>query len=136
MASVKLAPFAVFLLAAFLMFPMKKVEGVDCTGAYCDDLTGCGDYCFCDVIYFLGNQGVCVPYSAMKKKVEENPNLCQTHTECKKKGSGNFCARHINSDVKYGFCFASFSEAQDAYKMAITSNIKKDFLKIPGTTAY
>ncbi|KEH34643.1 Leginsulin/Albumin-1 [Medicago truncatula] len=112
MASVKLAPFAVFLLAAFLMFPMKKVEGVDC------------------------NKGICNPYNTMKKKVEENPNLCQTHTECKKKGSGNFCARHINSDVKYGFCFASFSEAQDAYKMAITSNIKKDFLKIPGTTAY
>ncbi|XP_039687328.1 albumin-1 isoform X1 [Medicago truncatula] len=128
MAYVKLAPFAVFLLAAFLMFPMKKIEGESCESRGCIFYINdsCPSGCVCDPIDPVTWAGVCVSYSSIKKKVEEHPNYCETHTECTKKGSGNFCARFANSDIKYGWCFASISEAENAFKIASTSEFKND----------
>jgi len=113
---------------------MKKVEG-DCQVGYCDKFTFCDYGCYCFSTEPYSGAGVCLPLPSIKKKVEENPNLCQTHTECTKKGSGNYCAIYPYSDYKYGFCFASVTEAEDAYKIASTYKFKKDFLKMPGTTA-
>nr|AFK48072.1 unknown [Medicago truncatula] len=136
MAYVKLASFAVFLLAAFVMFPMKKVEGAGCQQSCGTFLPGCRNDCECvpvDCTY-----GVCVGFCEndnvvsgnFHRKVEEHPKLCMSHDECTKKGSGNYCAHFPNSNLEYGYCFASVSEAQDAYKIASSLKFKKDFLKM------
>jgi len=113
---------------------MKKIEG-DCL-SFCGPgvAQGCDEGCWCFIPDIWGI-GSCESIDSIKKKVEEHPNLCMSHRECTKKGSGNFCARHPNSDIKYGFCFASIYEAEDAFKMTSTSKFKKDFLKMSGTTA-
>jgi len=115
---------------------MKKIEGESCLAHGCyfyiDD--SCPSGCVCDLIDPYHFTGVCVSYPSIKKKVEENPNLCQTHTDCTKKGSGNYCALYRNSDNKYGICFASVTEAEDAFKMASNSKFKKDFLKMSVST--
>jgi len=59
--------------------------------------------------------------------VEEHPNLCQTHADCAKKGSGRFCARYRNPDIEFGWCFASNYEAQEIF-FKIFSNY--DFTKM------
>ncbi|TKY68518.1 Albumin-1 protein [Spatholobus suberectus] len=123
MAYVRLAPLAVFLLATSLMFPMKKVEAVDCSGVCSPfEMPPCGSTdCRCipwglfigQCIYPIG--GV----ASVAKMIDEHPNLCQSHDECMKKGSGNFCARYPNHYIDYGWCFNSDSEAL------------KGFLKMP-----
>ncbi|KEH34665.1 putative albumin I chain a [Medicago truncatula] len=92
---------------------MKKIEGNSLSFCSPTVETGCdyGCYCFICTSWGLGN---CEPLSTIKKKVEEQPNLCWSHDECTKKGSGNYCARFPNSDIKYGWCFASISEEEDA----------------------
>ncbi|KEH34653.1 putative albumin I chain a [Medicago truncatula] len=126
MAYVKIAPFAVFLLAAFLMFSMKKIEGAKC-GEACDtqfNFCNAGDGCRCFITdAYLTLPGFCAQLTSIEKKVEELPNLCWSHAECIRKGSGNYCAHLPNSDIKYGFCFASISEAEDVL-------LKRDFLKM------
>ncbi|KAK7358102.1 hypothetical protein VNO77_00023 [Canavalia gladiata] len=47
------------------------------------------------------------------------PKLCQSHDDCMKKGSGNFCAHYPNHYIDYGCCFDSDSETP------------KGFLKMP-----
>jgi hypothetical protein len=42
--------------------------------------------------------------------VEEHPNLCESHDDCMKKGSGSFCACFPNLDIQYGWCLASISK--------------------------
>jgi len=58
--------------------------------------------------------------SSVAKMRDEHPNLCQSHEECRKKGSGNFCARNPNNYMDYGWCFNSDSEA-----------LNKGFLAMP-----
>jgi hypothetical protein len=96
------------------------------THNFCD----AGDGCRCFVTDALTLPGFCATLISIEKKVEELPNLCWSHAECIRKGSGNYCAHLPNSDIKYGFCFASISNAEDAFKMASSSKFKKDFLKM------
>jgi len=118
------------------MFPMKKIEGGEsCNYGYCSYFYLCKGDCYCYSSNPYTGEGSCYPVYSIKKKVEEHLNLCQSHTECTNKGSGNYCGRYPNSDIKYGFCFASISEAEDVFKMAYNSKFKNDFLKMPATTA-
>ncbi|KAK7405732.1 hypothetical protein VNO78_07341 [Psophocarpus tetragonolobus] len=123
MAYVRLAPLALVLLATSLMFAMKKIEAVDCSGVCSPfEMPPCGSTdCRCipwglfigQCIYPTG--GV----SSVAKMTDEHPNLCQSNDECIKKGSGNFCARYPNHYMDYGWCFNSHSEEL------------KNFLKMP-----
>ncbi|KEH34652.1 putative albumin I chain a [Medicago truncatula] len=110
---------------------MKKIEGTGC-GMPCNEVHDVCDSedCFCYSEASFSGDGNCVTFTPFIKKVEEHPNLCQTHTECTKKGSGNFCARFPNSNRKYGFCVAANSEAKEAFKMASSSKLKNYFLKM------
>lgn len=113
------------------MFPVKKIEGDECQRAcYVFFPNDCSSHCFCNIQDPFGYWGVCTELPSMKKMVEENPNLCHSDTECRNKGSGNYCARFPNSDLKYGWCFASIAEAEDAFKMASSYKFNKDFLKM------
>ncbi|KAK7405737.1 hypothetical protein VNO78_07346 [Psophocarpus tetragonolobus] len=123
MAYVRLAPLALFLLATSLMFSMKKIEANECNGVCSPfEMPPCGSTdCRCipwglfigQCIYPTG--GV----ASVAKMIDEHPNLCQSHDECMKKGSGNFCARYPNHYMDYGWCFNSHSEEL------------KNFLKMP-----
>jgi len=117
---------------------MKKVEAQQCkigcsiyTGYRCSE-ANCVCYPYAPLV------GACAPrYSSvdLKKMVNDHPNLCQSHVECTKKDSGNFCANYPNSDIEYGWCFASNSEAEDVFfKVVSNSKFIKDFLKMPKTT--
>ncbi|AES75294.1 putative albumin I chain a [Medicago truncatula] len=133
MAYFKLASLAVFLLATFLMFPTKNVEAQSCSGAVCIRFnTECDAGCYC---HTAGTEqtGVCRPNVDGMEMEERHPYLCQSHDECNKKGSGSFCARSPNSDNKNGWCFASFSEAQEYFKFTAKYKFKRDFLKMPIT---
>jgi hypothetical protein len=115
---------------------MKKVEA-NCDGRLCGTfMKDCDSGCKCiafECVSFVC-YGTCenrnVVSGNFQRKVEEHPKLCWSHDECTKKGSGNYCARFPNSNLKYGFCFASVSEAQDAFKMASSYKFKNDFLKM------
>jgi len=50
--------------------------------------------------------GICISlkHASVGKMMEQHSKLCQSHEECKTKGSGNFCA-HFNPRVDYGLCF-------------------------------
>ncbi|KEH34658.1 putative albumin I chain a [Medicago truncatula] len=132
MTYVKLAPFAVFMLAAFLIFPMKKVEAAFCFRVPCNPDYGCNGDCVCALTWHpVVPMYECYDprsYAELKKKVEEPPKLCWSHAECTKKGSGNYCARFPN--LQYGLCFPSVSEAVNAFKMASSLKFEKDFLKM------
>ncbi|XP_014501907.1 albumin-1-like [Vigna radiata var. radiata] len=118
MAYVRLAPLALFLLATSTMFPMKKIEAVDCSGVCstferlpCRSLD-------CRCIPIALDFGLCfnrTGLSSVAKMIDEHPNLCQSDDECMKKGSGNFCARYPNNYIDYGWCFHSDSEALKAF---------------------
>jgi len=111
---------------------MKKIEGAKC-GEACDtQVNFCNNHdgCQCFVTGVLTLPGWCATLASIEKKVEELPSLCWSHAECIRKGSGNYCAHLPNSDIKYGFCFASISEAEDSFKMAASTIFKRDFLKM------
>jgi len=120
------------------VFPMKKVEACEshiCWAWQSDDVCYSGTdpepNCYCHPSTFLN--GFCRDYGsehAMMKKMEEDPNLCQSHADCKKKGSGSFCARNPNADIKYGWCFASGSHAQAAFRNALNSEFENLSLKM------
>ncbi|KAL8494541.1 hypothetical protein ACS0TY_025380 [Phlomoides rotata] len=133
MAYVKLVPLAVFLLAtSLIMFPMKKVEAVVCSGACSPfEMPPCGSTsCRCIPVGLV--VGYCRHPSSIMKMVEEHPNLCQSHDDCMTKGSGSFCARYPNPDIEYGWCFVSNSEAQGFFKInGSNSELAKGFFKMP-----
>ncbi|XP_058740775.1 albumin-1-like [Vicia villosa] len=144
MAYANLAPLAVFMLATFLMFSMKNVEAVDCSGVCSPfETTPCRSTdCRCVPWGLFAGQCIYPTGSELiVKMVEEHPYLCQSHSDCVKKGNGNFCANYPNSEIQYGWCFSSNTEAQHFFtigsKLAgndlfnIGSNGKtKDFLKM------
>nr|ADR30070.1 albumin-1D [Phaseolus vulgaris] len=114
MGYVRVAPLALFLLATSIMFPMKKTEAVVCSGLCSPfEVPPCGSArdCRCIpvglVVCFCTNPS---GLSSVAKTIDEHPNICQTHEECTKKGSGNFCARYPNHYMDYGWCFNSGSE--------------------------
>ncbi|XP_058773211.1 albumin-1 E-like [Vicia villosa] len=123
----------VVLFATFGMFLTKNV------GALCDgtcslsEPTDCASgsrSCKCLPI-MSPFEGVCIEGIRVDvKTIEEHPNLCKSHADCIKKGSGNFCARYSNPNIEYGWCFASKYEAEDVFlKMSSTYKFTKDFLK-------
>jgi len=114
------------------MFPTKNVEAQSCSGVCIRYNTGCGGGCYCHTAG-IDQTGVCkVRKSVDVMEMEEQHHyLCQSHDECNKKGSGSFCARSPNSDNKNGWCFASFSEAQDFFKFTAKYKFTKDFLEMP-----
>jgi len=96
---------------------MKKVGADDCWGP-CSVLQTppCpSPNCYCMPLLLVA--GYCSHASSptVVKIVEEHPNLCQSHADCMKKGSGSFCASYPNPDIKYGWCFASNFEAQKVF---------------------
>jgi len=115
---------------------MKKVEGAGCQKSCNNFSPGCPSGCKCIIYEYVYGifVGFCendnVLSGNFQRKVEEHPKLCWSHDECTKKGSGNYCAHFPNSNLKYGWCFASVSDAQEAYKMASSYKFKKDFLKM------
>ncbi|XP_020208147.1 albumin-1 [Cajanus cajan] len=115
MAYVRLAPLALFFLATSVIFSMKKTEAVVCSGVCSPfEVPPCGSTdCRCiPVGLFVGYCTYPSGLASVTKMIVEHPNLCQSHLECKKKGSGNFCARYPNNYMDYGWCFDSDSEAQ------------------------
>ncbi|ESW05728.1 hypothetical protein PHAVU_011G204700 [Phaseolus vulgaris] len=114
MAHLRVAPLVLFLLATFIMFSMKKIEAVDCSGACSPfETLPCRSYdCRCVPAGLFA--GFCIHptglSSSVAKMIDEHSNLCQSDEECIKKGSGNFCARYPNHYVDYGWCFNSGSE--------------------------
>ena len=139
MASVKLASTVVFL-ATILMFPMTKIEA--CENFWCTIFNGyhCSSGCGC--IAAAGLAGFCRPQLTITKAVEEHPNLCQSHHDCIKKGTGSLCAYYPNSELQHGWCFTSNVEAEQYFEvlsnLAINKFLKnifysngKGFLKMP-----
>ncbi|WJX81706.1 hypothetical protein P8452_64554 [Trifolium repens] len=134
MAYVKHVLLAVFLLATLVTFPIKKVEAQNCGGQCsllpCNEFTPCpcGCACFGVPVY------LCLPgsYKDAVKIVGENLNLiCIDDTECKNNASGNFCVRSLKSDLEYGVCANSISEAENLiFKIFSKSNSTKDFWEV------
>ncbi|KAL6557191.1 Albumin-1 B [Orobanche minor] len=130
---VKLSPLVFLLLVTLFLTPlMKKVQAVDCSGVCSPfEMPPCGSTdCRCIPWGLFVGQCIHPTGGVMNKMVDEHPNLCQSHADCTKKGSGSFCARYPNADIEYGWCFASGSEAQDMFKIASNSEFARAFLKI------
>lgn len=117
------------------MFPMKKVEAVEC-GGVCSPFEfpyPCGSQdCRCIPWgLFIGQCIYPIKSEHVMKMVEEHPNLCESHAECKMKRSGDFCARYPNSDIQYGWCFVSNFEAEAFFsKIGSNSEFAKGLLKM------
>ncbi|BAT79266.1 hypothetical protein LR48_Vigan04g142200 [Vigna angularis] len=128
MAYARLAPLALYLLATSIMFPMKKIEAADCSGACSPfQMPPCGSTdCLCIPagLLFVGYCTYPSGLSSVAKMIDEHPNLCQSDDECMKKGSGNFCARYPNNYMDYGWCFDSDSEALKGF-LAMPAAITK-----------
>ncbi|RDX97116.1 hypothetical protein CR513_20165, partial [Mucuna pruriens] len=106
MAYVRLAPLALFLLATSLMFSTKRINAEVCPAGPCSplDILPCGSpKCSCVPHPFLHSSEV----ASFAKMVDKHLSLCQSHDECMKKGSGNFCARYSNPRMAYGLCINS-----------------------------
>ncbi|KAK7358094.1 hypothetical protein VNO77_00015 [Canavalia gladiata] len=128
MAYVKACSFGLFLLATYLMFPMKKIEATDCSGACSPfEMPPCGSSdCRCiPVGLFVGFCTYPSGLASVANMIEKHPNLCQSHDECIKKGSGNFCARYPNHYIDYGWCFDSDSEALKGFLKMPTASVAK-----------
>ena len=117
-------------------FQTKNVEALTCptSGSVCSPfvLPPCGNTIDCRCVPFFLLGGICISPTSSEnnmKMIEEHPNLCQTHAECIKKGSGNFCARYANDDIEYGWCFASVAEAERYFKIGSNTAVKS-FIKI------
>ncbi|RHN45507.1 putative albumin I chain a [Medicago truncatula] len=127
---------------------MKKVEA--CSGGLCSvfdkNFPRCEENPDCQCIPWGILYGNCIylpTKESIVKVVEEHPNLCQSHVECTKKGSGSFCARYPDSKNHIGWCFTSNAEAEryfevgsnpainNFFKNMISNSNEKGFLKMP-----
>ncbi|CAK8575127.1 unnamed protein product [Lathyrus sativus] len=135
MAYVKLSLLPLFLLATFLlMFSMKDVEAVCPISCFLWKPQGCGDGCKCTPISL--KYGACKKESSedVTMMVEKHPNLCESHADCTKKGSGSFCARFLNPEIEYGWCFDSNPHAEASFKNALSSEFS-NLLKMPSAVS-
>ncbi|CAK8574738.1 unnamed protein product [Lathyrus sativus] len=140
MAYVKISLLPLFLVATLvLMFPTKKMNAEaffkepDKCLAFCEKDTPCGNGCQCvySVPILPRVPGICNTESFVTKMVEQHPNLCKSHADCTRKGSGNFCALYQSSDPnKYGVCFDSSSDARVSFKNALSTEFS-NMLKMP-----
>ena len=118
---------------------MKGAE--DCPGEDCSGI--CSPFemppcpsssCRCIPVVLVGGNCVDPSSPTITKMVEENSNLCQSHSDCTRKGSGSFCARYPNPDIEYGWCFSSSSRAQEVFfKISSNTQFIKDLKMRPGT---
>jgi hypothetical protein len=122
------------LLHFVVIFQTKNVEAVTCpnSGSLCSpfEMPPCGNAKDCRCIPWGLFFGTCTYPSSSEhnmKMIEEHPNLCQTHAECIKKGSGNFCGRYANADIEYGWCFVSVAEAERYFKIGSNTAVKSFF---------
>jgi len=105
---------------------MKKVEaGCERTACTVFEVYYCGPSCSCIIFGILG--GVCFPTSTAMKVVEDHPNLCQSHDDCIKKGSGSFCGYYPNSEIQHGRCFTSNVEAERYFEILTNDPAKYNF---------
>lgn len=110
---------------------MKKVEASRCYMSVCSETSRtCGVGCVCFPTDPWETTFECQPasYKDLVKIPGKNPNFCQSHVECKEKGSGSFCARYPSPNVDYGLCVASLSEGEDFFKIASKLTVPEDFL--------
>nr|QMV80721.1 cyclotide precursor [Clitoria ternatea] len=131
MAYVRLTSLAVvFFIATSVMFTLKKTEG---------GLPICGETCFKTKCY---TKGCSCSYPVCKrnhiialeaKTVDEHRLLCESHEDCFKKGTGNYCASFPNSDIHFGWCFYAESEG---YLLKDFLKMSKDDLKTPIESPY
>ncbi|KAL5080268.1 hypothetical protein RYX36_008689 [Vicia faba] len=126
MAYLKLASLVV-LFSTFGMFVTKNVRAADCNGA-CSPLEAlpCGSTdCQCIPVSLI--LGYCIhPSGRLSRTVDEYPNLCESDADCEKKGSGKYCGHYPNPDIKYGWCFASRSEAEDVFSKITPKDLLKN----------
>jgi len=89
---------------------MKNIEAAHCPGTCAIGIgTPCGSVdCACYPVSLF--YGFCISRFQLSSVAKIHPNLCESDEECKKKGSGNFCARYPNHYVDYGWCFNSGSD--------------------------
>ncbi|CAJ1979249.1 unnamed protein product [Sphenostylis stenocarpa] len=111
MAFVRLAPFALFFLATSLL-SMKRIEAGCLDFCLTIDTQPCGSsVCSCVPVAVIA--GICLPDIAVEsiaKRLDEYPQLCVSHHDCVKKGSGNFCTRSLYPNVPFGWCSHSNTE--------------------------
>ncbi|RDY06445.1 hypothetical protein CR513_09573, partial [Mucuna pruriens] len=105
MAYLRLAPLTVFFLATSCINVPNKAD--KCRSLFGSVFT----------VRFLTMRLDQIEAASFAKMVNKHPSLCQSHDECMKKGSGNFCARYPNSRMEYGWC--------------VNSEALKGFLKMP-----
>ncbi|CAJ1979251.1 unnamed protein product [Sphenostylis stenocarpa] len=85
---------------------------------------GCLDFCLtidtqpcgssvCSCVPVAVIAGICLPDTAVEsiaKRLDEYSQLCVSHHDCVKKGSGNFCTRSLYPNVPFGWCSHSNTE--------------------------
>nr|C0HKG0.1 RecName: Full=Cliotide T9; Flags: Precursor [Clitoria ternatea] len=117
MAYVRLACLAViFFFAASVMFTVEA--GIPC-GESCVFIP-----CLTTVVGCSCKNKVCYNnhvIAAEANSIDDHHLLCQSHDDCIKKGTGNFCAPFLDHACQYGWCFRAESEGY----------LLKDFLKMP-----
>lgn len=107
---------------------MKKIAA-DCSGVCSPfEMPPCGST-DCRCVPWGLFVGQCIDptgtgLESVAKMIDQHSNLCQSHDECTKKGSGNFCARYPNPHIEYGWCINNSD-----------SEASKGFLKMPTATA-
>jgi hypothetical protein len=117
------------------MFPVMK-GAEDCSGICSPfQMPPCpSSNCRCIPVVLVGGNCVDPSSPTITKMVEEHANLCQSHADCTKKGSGSFCARYPNPDIEYGWCFSSSSRAQEVFfKISSNPRFVKGLDMKPGT---
>nr|G1CWH1.1 RecName: Full=Cliotide T2; Flags: Precursor [Clitoria ternatea]AEK26403.1 cyclotide precursor cliotide T2 [Clitoria ternatea] len=129
MAYVRLTSLAVlFFLAASVMLNVKKTEG--------GEFLKCGESCVQGECYTPGcscDWPICKKnhiIATNAKTVNQHRLLCESHEDCFKKGTGNYCAFFPDSDVHFGWCFYAES---DGYLLKDFFKMSKDNLKMPMT---
>ncbi|KAL5080260.1 hypothetical protein RYX36_008681, partial [Vicia faba] len=65
-------------------------------------------------------------YAYSSTTIDEHPNLCESDADCKKNGSGKYCGHYPNSEIEYGWCFASKSEAEDVFSKITPKDLLKN----------
>ncbi|CAJ1834557.1 unnamed protein product [Sphenostylis stenocarpa] len=106
---------------------MKSVESVSCIGpCRVTDATPCNSAsCTCIPAFIFSAFGACGDgVESFEKTIDEHPNLCLSHHDCVKKGSGNFCALYPSQHVHYGWCFHSDSQALKSFLALSQANGK------------
>nr|ALL96744.1 albumin 1 [Clitoria ternatea] len=128
MASFRFAPLAlIFIFAICVMFAVHNTEA--------GSAIRCGERCLlgrchrpgCTCIRRICRRNHVI--AAEANTVDDHHLLCESHEDCFKKGSGNYCAFFPDTNIHYGWCFNAESEGYMLKDFLETSI--KDNLEIP-----